>query len=85
MIRFAVAKGKGGGGGVVSLSGLSSSQSLGRTLLYCRAGWKLWLDSQGKPTVVGPAVSAGSFSFTAETQDDPKSQAPHAAPVSLAV
>lgn len=38
MIRFAVAKGKGGGGGVVSLSGLSSSQSLGQDSAILQ-GW----------------------------------------------
>lgn len=79
MIRFD--QREGGAGGVVSLSGLSSSRSLGQVSAVLQG----WMGSvAGFPWQtkgVGPAIPAGSFSFTTETQDDPKSQARHTAPV----
>lgn len=73
MVRFAMAKGKEGGGGVVSLSGLSSSQSLGQDSAVLQ-GWMGSVAGFPRQTnSAGPAVPAGSFSFAAETQDDPKS------------
>lgn len=54
MMRFATAKGKGGAGGVVSLSGISSSPSLGQVSAVLQ-GWmgsvEAWLDSHGRPTM----------------------------------
>lgn len=80
MIRFAMAKGKkGGGGGVVSLSGISSSHSLGQVSAVLQG----WMGNVLANNSVGPAIPAGSFSFIAETQDNPTSQVPHATSVSL--
>lgn len=55
----------------------------GITPLYCGARWEAWLGSQASQQW-SLSSCAGSFSPTAETGNDPASQAPPTAPVLLA-